>query len=83
MVKIRLQKHGKKHFPIYYIVVTDSRCPRDGKFIEKLGIYNPHTNNINKKIIIKNKEIFIKWLNRGAQPTKTIKYILKQIKYLN
>ncbi|MDH3004992.1 MAG: 30S ribosomal protein S16 [Candidatus Shikimatogenerans sp. JK-2022] len=85
MVKIRLQRHGKKHYPIYHIVVADSRCPRDGKIIQKLGIYNPNVNDIKNKIYINNKNDIIKWLNKGAKPTKTIRYILrkKNIKYLN
>ncbi|MDH3004253.1 MAG: 30S ribosomal protein S16 [Candidatus Shikimatogenerans sp. JK-2022] len=80
MVKIRLQRHGKKHYPIYHIVVADSRFPRDGKIIKNLGIYNPNLKDMKKKIVINNKEEIIKWLKIGAIPTKTIKSILK---YLN
>ncbi|WGH25133.1 MAG: 30S ribosomal protein S16 [Candidatus Shikimatogenerans bostrichidophilus] len=80
MVKIRLQRHGKKHFPIYHIVVADSRSPRNGKILQKLGLYNPNIHEKEKKIKIDNKENIIKWLKKGAKPTKTIKTILKFIK---
>ncbi|WGH25679.1 MAG: 30S ribosomal protein S16 [Candidatus Shikimatogenerans bostrichidophilus] len=79
MIKIRLQRKGKKHYSIYSIVLADSKKPRDGKIIKKLGIYNPNLNN-DKKIIIYNKEEIIKYLKNGAQPTKTVKSILKQYK---
>ncbi|WP_185878113.1 30S ribosomal protein S16 [Blattabacterium cuenoti] len=72
MVKIRLRRVGKKHKPIYHIVIADSRFPRNGKFIEKLGIYNPHTNP--SQIFIK-IEKSISWIMKGAQPTKTVKSI--------
>ncbi|WP_185873517.1 30S ribosomal protein S16 [Blattabacterium cuenoti] len=73
MVKMRLKRVGKKHKPIYHIVVSDSRSPRDGKFIEKLGIYNPNTN---PPIIFIKIEKSISWINKGAQPTKTVKSLL-------
>ncbi|WOX79098.1 30S ribosomal protein S16 [Candidatus Shikimatogenerans bostrichidophilus] len=72
MLKIRLQRKGKKHYPIYSIVVTNSDSPRNGKIIEKLGIYNPI-----KKIININKKKTIKWLNNGARTTNTVNYIIK------
>ncbi|WGH24766.1 MAG: 30S ribosomal protein S16 [Candidatus Shikimatogenerans bostrichidophilus] len=77
MVKIRLQRHGKKHYPIYHIVVADSRSPRDGKIIKKIGIYNP--NLIDNKVIINNIKDIKYWLSKGAKPTKTIKSILNKI----
>ena len=72
-VKIRLARRGRKKQAIYDIVVADSRSPRDGKFIEKLGIYNPNTNpaTINLK-----EEKALDWVMKGAQPTDTAKAIL-------
>lgn len=72
-VKIRLQRHGKKGKPFYHIVVADSRAKRDGKFIEKLGTYNPITN---PATIDLNVDSAVKWLNNGAQPTDTARAIL-------
>ena len=72
-VKIRLQRHGKKNFAFFHIVVADSRSPRDGRFIEQLGSYNPNTN---PATIILNFEQALKWLNVGAQPTLTARRIL-------
>ena len=72
-VKIRLQRHGKKNFAFFHIVVADSRAPRDGRFIEQLGSYNPNTN---PATIMLNAERALAWLNVGAQPTLTAKRIL-------
>lgn len=72
-VKIRLQRHGKKGKPFYWIVAADSRAPRDGKFLEKLGIYNPNTN---PATIDLNVDGSVKWLQNGAQPTDTARAIL-------
>ena len=72
-VKIRLQRHGKKNFAFFHIVVADSRAPRDGRFIEQLGSYNPNTN---PATILLNSERALAWLNVGAQPTLTAKRIL-------
>lgn len=72
-VKIRLARHGKKGYPVYHIVVADSRSPRDGKFIEKLGVYNPNTNPATIDLSI---DKAVAWLNNGAQPTDTCKNIL-------
>ncbi len=72
-VKIRLQRHGKKNFAFFHIVVADSRAPRDGKFIEQLGSYNPNTN---PATIILDGEKALKWLGVGAQPTLTARRIL-------
>lgn len=71
--KIRLQRHGKKGKPFYYVVVADSRAPRDGKFIERLGSYNPNTN---PATIVLNFDKALDWLNKGAQPTDTARAIL-------
>lgn len=71
--KIRLTRHGKKGYAFYHIVVADSRAPRDGKFIEKIGIYNP---NSNPATIDLNFERAVYWLGTGAQPTDTTRAIL-------
>ncbi len=72
-VKIRLARHGKKGYAFYHIVAADSRAPRDGKFIEKLGTYNPNTN---PATIDLNFEKALDWLMKGAQPTDTCRAIL-------
>jgi small subunit ribosomal protein S16 len=72
-VKIRLQRHGKKGKPFFHIVAADSRSPRDGKFIERIGSYNPNTN---PATIVLNNERALTWLNNGAQPTDTARAIL-------
>jgi small subunit ribosomal protein S16 len=72
-VKIRLQRHGKKGKPFYWIVAADARAKRDGKFLEKLGIYNPNTNPATIEVDIDSS---VKWLQNGAQPTDTAKAIL-------
>jgi small subunit ribosomal protein S16 len=72
-VKIRLSRHGKKHNAYYHIVVADSRAPRDGRFIEVIGKYNPNTNPATIEI---NNDKALDWLNKGAQPTDTLRAIL-------
>ncbi|NER18162.1 30S ribosomal protein S16 [Spongiivirga citrea] len=72
-VKIRLQRHGKKGKPFYWIVAADARAKRDGRFLEKLGIYNPNTNPATIEVNVDNS---VKWLQNGAQPTDTAKAIL-------
>ncbi len=72
-VKIRLQRHGKKGKPFFWVVAADARSKRDGKFLEKLGIYNPTTN---PATIDLNVDSAVKWLRNGAQPTDTAKRIL-------
>ena len=72
-VKIRLQRHGKKNFAFFHIVVADSRSPRDGRFIEQLGSYNPNTN---PATIVLNSEKALAWLNVGAQPSLVCRRIL-------
>ena len=72
-VKIRLQRHGKKNFAFFHIVVADSRSPRDGRFIEQLGSYNPNTN---PATIILDGERALAWLHVGAQPTLVTRRIL-------
>jgi small subunit ribosomal protein S16 len=72
-VKIRLQRHGKKQKPFYWIVAADARSKRDGKYLEKLGTYNPNTN---PATIDLNLDQAVQWLHNGAQPTDTAKAIL-------
>lgn len=72
-VKIRLQRHGKKGKPFYWIVAADARSKRDGKFLDKIGTYNPNTN---PATIDLNLDSAVKWLHNGAQPTDTAKAIL-------
>ena len=73
--KIRLQRHGRKNYAFYPIVIADSRAPRDGKFIERIGSYNPNTN---PATITLNFERALYWVNVGAQPTDTVRNILSQ-----
>ncbi len=74
-VKIRLRRMGQKKAPYYRVVVADSRSPRDGKFIEEIGSYNP---NANPSEIHINEELAKKWLATGAQPTETVGKLFKQ-----
>lgn len=73
-VKIRLRRVGQKKNALYRIVVSDSRSPRDGKFIEEIGTYNPNTDPSEFKV---NEEIAKKWLTNGAKPTEVVGKILK------
>ncbi|MBK5720167.1 30S ribosomal protein S16 [Dysgonomonas sp. Marseille-P4677] len=73
--KIRLQRRGRKGYPFYHIVIADSRAPRDGKFIEKVGSYNPNTNPATITI---NFDRALYWLQVGAQPTDTTRNILSE-----
>ncbi len=75
MVKIRLRRMGAKKAPFYRIVVADSRYPRDGRFIEELGTYNPMTSEAAVKIDAERAQ---KWIKNGAQPTDTVRGILKR-----
>ena len=72
-VKIRLQRHGKKGKPFFWIVAADTRAKRDGKFLDKLGIYNPNTNPATIELDVDGA---VKWLQNGAQPTDTARAIL-------
>ncbi len=72
-VKIRLQRHGRKGVPFYHIVVADARAPRDGKYIEKLGVYNPLTSPATIDLDV---DKTVDWLKNGAQPTDTTRAIL-------
>jgi small subunit ribosomal protein S16 len=80
-VKIRLQRHGSKKRPFYFIVVADARSPRDGKFIQKLGTYNPLTVPATIQV---DRQRALDWLHKGAQPTDTVRRILsfKGVLYL-
>tara|TARA_R110001592_G_scaffold363221_3_gene681727 strand:+ start:118280 stop:118831 length:552 start_codon:yes stop_codon:yes gene_type:complete len=72
-VKLRLQRHGKKNKPFYHIVAADARAPRDGKFIERIGSYNPNTNPATIDVDV---DSALRWLANGAQPTDTARAIL-------
>ncbi len=72
-VKMRLQRHGSKKRPFYFIVVADARAPRDGKFIQKVGTYNPLTVPATIQL---DRQKALEWLNKGAQPTDTVRRIL-------
>ena len=74
-VKLRLKRMGGKQKPFYRIVAADSRFPRDGRFIETVGTYNPIAKPAEVKI---DKELAIKWLSNGAQPTDTVKALFKK-----
>ena len=74
-VKIRLKRLGAKKVPFYRVVVADERSPRDGKFIEEIGYYNPLTDPVDIKI---DREKAEKWLSNGAQPTETVRTLLKK-----
>ena len=74
-VKIRLKRNKKKKAPFYRVVVADSRYPRDGRFIEEIGYYNPMVNPADIKI---DSEKAKKWVANGAQPTETVKSLLKK-----
>ena len=74
-VKIRLKRLGAKKSPFYRVVVADERSPRDGKFIEEIGYYNPLTDPVDIKI---DAEKAAKWIKNGAQPTDTVRALLKK-----
>lgn len=75
MVKIRLRRMGAKKAPFYRIVVADSRYPRDGRFIEEIGIYNPVAEPVELKVDVERAQA---WIKTGAQPTETVKALLKK-----
>ena len=77
MVKIRLQREGKKKAPFYHIVVADSRSPRDGKIIEQIGTYDPMTNPAT--IVLDNAKVE-QWIKNGAKPTDTVKALIEKAK---
>ena len=77
MVKIRLQRQGAKKAPFYHIVVADSRSPRDGKIVEKIGTYDPMTNPAT--IVLDNEKVE-KWITNGAKPTDTVKALIEKAK---
>lgn len=80
-VKIRLQRHGSKKRPFYFIVIADARAPRDGKFIQKIGTYNPLSVPATVQL---DRQKALEWLHKGAQPTDTVRRILsfKGVLYL-
>ena len=75
MVKIRLQRVGKKKAPFYHIVVADSKSPRDGKIIEKIGSYNPMTDPAT--VVLDNEKVAT-WIKNGAKPTDTVKDLIEK-----
>ena len=75
-VKMRLRRMGQKKAPFYRIVVSDSRSPRDGRFIEEIGTYDPNTDPSTFKV---NEELAKKWLANGAQPTEVVSRIFKTV----
>ena len=75
MVKIRLQRVGAKKAPFYHIVVADSRSPRDGRIVEKIGTYDPMTNPATIKL---DKEKVAAWIKNGAKPTDTVKALIEK-----
>ncbi len=77
MVKIRLQRQGKKKAPFYHIVVADSRSPRDGRIIEELGTFDPMTDP--STIVLDNEKVE-KWIKNGAKPTPTVKALIEKAK---
>ena len=77
MVKIRLQRVGKKKAPFYHIVVADSRSPRDGRIVEKIGTFDPMTD---PATIVLDKELVEKWIKNGAKPTDTVKALIEKAK---
>ena len=77
MVKIRLQREGKKKAPFYHIVVADSRRARDGRIIEKIGTYDPMTD---PSTVVLDKELVEKWIKNGAKTTDTVKRLIAEDK---
>ena len=76
MVKIRLKRMGMKKKPFYRLVVTDSRSPRDGRFIEEIGLYDPMADGEKIKVDMERAKY---WISNGAQPTDTVRGLLKKI----
>jgi len=74
-VKLRLRRDGRTHYAFFHLVAADSRAPRDGRFIEKLGYYNPNTE---PPEVVLNEERILYWLRNGAQPTETVRSILSK-----
>ena len=75
MVKIRLQRQGKKKAPFYHIVVADSRSPRDGKIVEQIGTYDPMTN---PATVVVDEEKLATWIKNGAKPTDSVKQLIEK-----
>ena len=76
MVKLRLKRMGAKKAPFYRIVVADSRCPRDGRFIEEIGTYDPMAEGENIKVDLERAKY---WISNGAQPTETVRGLLTKV----
>ena len=80
MVKIRLQRQGKKRAPFYHIVVADSKSPRDGKIIEQIGTYDPMTK---PSTVVLDQEKVAQWIKNGAKPTDTVKKLIENVTNYN
>lgn len=80
MLKIRLQRQGKKKAPFYHVVVADSRSPRDGKIVEKIGTYDPMTNPATINI---DSEKVASWIKNGAKPTESVKNLIERAEKKN
>ncbi len=80
MLKIRLQRQGKKKAPFYHVVVADSRSPRDGKIVEKIGTYDPMTNPATINI---DSEKVDTWIKNGAKPTDSVKNLIERVNKKN
>ena len=80
MLKIRLQRQGKKKAPFYHVVVADSRSPRDGKIVEKIGTYDPMTNPATINI---DSEKVDAWIKNGAKPTDSVKNLIERVNKKN
>lgn len=80
MISMRLTRHGGKKNPFYHVVIADSRAPRDGRFIEKIGTYNPLLGKDNEKRVVFNVERVKYWLSKGAQPTDRVARFLADAK---
>jgi len=79
MVKIRLARHGRKRLPFYRVVAADIKAPRDGKFLEILGTYNPVEKDESKEVTLKIDRVDY-WLGHGAQPTDTVAALIKKFR---
>jgi len=77
MVSIRLRREGTKNSPYYRVVVTDQRSPRDGKFIEQVGVYDPRKAGDNSKLAVDRLDY---WISKGAQPSDTVRSLLRRAK---
>lgn len=78
-VKIRLARRGAKKYPYYHIIIASSQAPRDGKFIEKIGTYNPNLNDTDQNRVVINSDRALYWLKNGACPTERVEKFLNKL----